>query len=181
MSSVLTLRFATLGDVTDLHLLVEGAYRGSSARRGWTHEAHLLDGQRTDVEALTESIEDPNQIVLLAHHDDLLIGSVTISNKGGGLVYLGLLTVDPQSQANGIGRKLIGEAEAMAREHFAAEVMEMTVIKQRAELIAYYERRGYALTGEERPFPYNLPRFGLPTRTDLVFVVLSRRLDSDVL
>jgi hypothetical protein len=65
MSSVLTLRFATLGDVTDLHLLVEGAYRGSSARRGWTHEAHLLDGQRTDVEALRETIEDPNQIVLL--------------------------------------------------------------------------------------------------------------------
>jgi ribosomal protein S18 acetylase RimI-like enzyme len=181
MSSVLTLRPAALVDVADLHLLVEGAYRGSSARRGWTHEAHLLDGQRTDVEALREMIEDPNQIVLLAHEEDVLIGSVTISDKGDALAYLGLLTVDPQSQANGIGRRLIAEAEAAARERFAAKVMEMTVIKQRAELIAYYERRGYALTGEERPFPYNLPRFGLPTRTDLVFVVLSRRLDSDVL
>jgi ribosomal protein S18 acetylase RimI-like enzyme len=181
MSSHLPLRVATLADATALHLLVEGAYRGTSAQRGWTHEAHLLDGQRTDVEALTESIEDPSQIVLLAHQDDVLIGSVTISDKGEGLAYLGLLTVDPQSQANGLGRRLIVAAEAIARQDFAAEVMEMTVIKQRAELIAYYERRGYAQTGEERPFPYNLPRFGLPTRTDLVFVVLSRRLDSDAL
>jgi hypothetical protein len=31
--------------------------------------------------------------------------------------------------------------------------MEMTVIDSRASLIAWYERRGYGLTGERRPFP----------------------------
>jgi GNAT superfamily N-acetyltransferase len=170
------IRLATPADVPELHALVEGAYRGSSARRGWTHEAHLLDGQRTDAEALSEMINDPAQNILLAFADDRLTGCVAISDKGDGIAYLGMLSVDPDAQASGLGRHLIAEAEAWARDRFLASVMEMTVIKQRVELIAYYERRGYVLTGEERPFPYNLPRFGLPKRTDLVFVVLARDL-----
>ena len=51
----------------------------------------------------------------------------------------------------------------------------MTVIARRRELIAWYERRGYALTGETRPFPMDDPRFGLP-REPLFFVVLRKRL-----
>jgi hypothetical protein len=54
----------------------------------------------------------------------------------------------------------------------------MTVIAQRAELIAWYERRGYRLTGERRPFPKTDPRFGLPKRDDLEFVVLAKPLTS---
>lgn len=54
----------------------------------------------------------------------------------------------------------------------------MTVIIQRAELIAWYERRGYRLTGERRPFPLDDPRFGLPLRRDLGFAVLEKRLDA---
>ncbi len=54
--------------------------------------------------------------------------------------------------------------------------MEMTVISQRAELIAFYERRGYELTGETRPFPATDPRFGVPRRSDLAFIVMERAL-----
>ena len=54
--------------------------------------------------------------------------------------------------------------------------MEMTVITQRRELIAWYERRGYTVTGESRPFPHSDERFGLPRRTDLVFEVLAKPL-----
>jgi hypothetical protein len=54
--------------------------------------------------------------------------------------------------------------------------MEMTVIIQREELIAWYERRGYRPTGELRPFPSADPRFGLPRRNDLAFAVLVRDL-----
>ena len=53
----------------------------------------------------------------------------------------------------------------------------MTVIRQRAELIAYYERRGYRRTGEERPFPYGDQRFGLPRRPDLSFIVMEKALE----
>ena len=52
----------------------------------------------------------------------------------------------------------------------------MTVVQLRAELIAWYERRGYRPTGETRPFPYGDERFGTPRRDDLQFVVLHKRL-----
>ena len=54
--------------------------------------------------------------------------------------------------------------------------MRMTVIEQRAELIAWYERRGYQRTGEYRPFPYGDERFGIPRRDDLRFEWLVKTL-----
>ena len=53
---------------------------------------------------------------------------------------------------------------------FGARRMEMTVIHRRAELIAWYARRGYAPTGETRPFPVD------PPRPELAFVVLEKGL-----
>ena len=87
-----------------------------------------------------------------------------------------MLTVDPQRQSAGLGRMILAAAEDHAAAHFAATRIEMTVIAQREELIAWYERRGYAPTGEQRPFPHDDPRFGLPTRDDLAFVVLEKTL-----
>ena len=98
-----------------------------------------------------------------------------VADLGDGLGYLGMLTVDPERQAGGLGRELLEAGEAWARDRFGARAMEMTVIARRRELIAWYERRGYALTGETRPFPMDDPRFGLP-REPWFFVVLRKRL-----
>ncbi len=171
-------RPATPIDIPALHALIESAYRGDSARAGWTHEADLLDGQRTDAEELREIIADPAQRILLAERDGALVGCVCVAEKrgdGGVTGYLGMLTVRPALQSAGLGRRLIAAAEDTAR-GFGARTMEMTVIAGRGELIAWYERRGYALTGETRPFPMDDTRFGLPKRRDLVFVVLGKGL-----
>ncbi len=176
----IAIRPATADDLPALHALVESAYRGTTARGGWTHEADLLDGQRTDIAALGDSLADPRHCVLLAIAEPgKLTGCVEITDQGGGLSYLGLLSVDPSSQAKGLGKQLILAAEAAARARFAATQMELTVIRQRQELISFYQRRGYRLTGEERPFPYGDERFGQPRRDDLVFVVLARTLAPD--
>lgn len=172
-----TITVATLGDIAGLHALIEGAYRGDSARGGWTHEADLLGGQRTDVQALADIIADPRQRLVLARNGQALLGCVAIAGKGAGLGYLGMLTVAPDQQGRGLGRLLIAAAEQMARTQFGARTMEMTVIAQRPELIAWYQRCGYALTGEERPFPYGDERFGTPRTDDLRFAVLARALD----
>jgi predicted N-acetyltransferase YhbS len=173
----MAVRPAVPGDVPALLDLVQGAYRGESARRGWTHEADLLGGQRIDAEALGAVIGEEDQCLLVAEDEGRMIGCVQISAKGGGLAYLGLLSVDPEVQAAGLGKRLIAAAEAEAVGRFAARRMEMTVIARRGELIAYYERRGYALTGEMRPFPIDDPRFGLPMTGDLDFVVLAKALE----
>ena len=172
----ITFRTATKADIEILHALVESAYRGASAKAGWTHEADLLDGQRTDAAELSDIIDDKGQKITLAFVDGELAGCVNVSNRGDGRGYLGMLTVDPQRQAGGLGRQLIEMAEQGAVSGFGAGVMEMTVIAQRKELIAYYERRGYELTPETRPFPLHDPRFGEARRDDLYFVVMEKAL-----
>ena len=43
---------ALASDVDGIVPLVNSAYRGEAAQAGWTHEAGLLDGQRTDAASL---------------------------------------------------------------------------------------------------------------------------------
>ncbi|MET0270394.1 MAG: GNAT family N-acetyltransferase [Sphingomonas sp.] len=170
-----TIRSARADDAAALHALIEGAYRGDGARIGWTHEADLLDGQRTDVAALSAILADPAQRLLVAEAAGERVGCVHVNRPATDVAYLGMLTVAPGRQAGGLGRRLIAAAEDVAR-GWGVAAMEMTVIRQRTELIAWYERRGYARTGETRPFPLDDPRFGIPRTRALAFVVLARRL-----
>lgn len=166
---------ATPADLPALHALIESAYRGDSARVGWSHEADLLDGQRTDLGSLEAMLRDRAQHLLVFRDNDRLRACVALTDKGHGLAYLGMLTVDPKRQAGGLGKLILAAAEDHAAA-FGARRVEMTVIAQRRELVAWYERRGYSLTGERRPFPASDPRFGLPRRDDLEFVVLEKAL-----
>ncbi len=167
---------AEQGDIPALHALVESAYRGESAKRGWTHEADLLDGQRTDQEALRAIIDDDDQRIMVVRNERSITGCVQVAKAGDNLAYLGLLTVNPDIQAQGLGKKLMATAELYTRDIWDAKAIEMTVIRQRSDLIAYYERRGYALTGETRAFPLDDPEFGLPKTRELEFVVLKKNI-----
>jgi len=155
--------------------LVESAYRGDASRSGWTTEADLLDGQRTDAEAVAAMVADADGCVLLAETaDGELVGCCRIERLQS-RAHFGMFAVDPMRQAERVGSRLLTAAEDLARSWASAE-MELTVIAQRAELIAWYERRGYRPTGETRPFPYGDERFGKPRRDDLHFVVLTKAL-----
>jgi len=156
--------------------LVNGAYRGESSRRGWSTEADLLGGQRTDAAAIGALLAATGTALLVARDASGLCGCVLLEQRANRLGYLGMLTVRPDLQGAGLGRSLLAAAERTARGRFDAEFMEMTVIDLRRELIAWYERCGYRQTGELRPFPYGDARFGLPLRDDLRFTVLRRRL-----
>ena len=156
-------------DLPAIHVLIEAAYRGDSARRGWSHEADLLDDQRTDLGELAAFIANPSQRLLWFDGGAGPAACAALTDKGDGLTYLGLLTVDPARQAGGLGRLILAAAEDYARKELGAMRVEMTVIGLREELIAWYERRGYQANGERRPFP-------VPGRDDLMFVVLQKQL-----
>jgi len=167
-------------EVEELSLLVNSAYRGESSKAGWTTEADLLDGQRTDPESLRQVIQSPGQAILcLRSTDDGPIdGCVQLARftEGNTLaVHLGMLTVRPSLQAGGLGATLVEKAEEFARSLGAAR-LELEVIQLRHTLITWYERRGYRKTGETRPFPYGDVKFGVPRREDLHFVVLEKLL-----
>jgi GNAT superfamily N-acetyltransferase len=172
----LTYRFAEARDVPAIVTLVESAYRGDASREGWTTEADLLDGQRTDIQAVESVLAAPGSVMLLAEADGQLEASCHLDRQGGAEVYLGMLAVQPSRQGQGSGRQILAEAERVARLDWKATTMTMTVIAQRPELIAWYGRRGYLPTGETRPFPYDEGRGGSPRRSDLHFVVLAKPL-----
>ena len=168
-------RNATPADIDALVALVTSAYRGDSSRAGWTTEADLLDGNRIDPEVLRADLERPRSRVLLVEADDGLHACAHVANEDGA-GYFGMFAVRPGLQGGGLGKQLLAECERIARDEWQLPVMRMTVIDVRAELIAFYERRGYRRTGEFKPFPYGDTRFGQPKRDDLRFEVLEKPL-----
>lgn len=168
-------RVATLDDVEALERLVNSAYRGDSSRQGWTTEAELLGGQRTDAESLRALVQSGEDVLLVVEEKGELVACVNL-RRHAGHGYLGMLTVRPTRQTGGLGRRLLAIAEAYVAREWGLRRMEMTVIVQRPELIAWYERRGYRRTERRERFPYGDPRFGLPKRDDLEFVVLEKAL-----
>ncbi|GAA0399347.1 GNAT family N-acetyltransferase [Streptomyces luteireticuli] len=168
-------RFADGADVPQLVPLIESAYRGDASRTGWTTEADLLDGQRTDEDGVRAVVGDGGSRVLLAEADGEILACCHIEHRGAH-AYFGMFAVRPQRQGGGLGRAVMAEAERVARAEWGAREMHMTVIRQREELISWYERRGYRRTGEMSPFPYGDERFGIPRRDDLEFELLIKDL-----
>ena len=170
-----TFRTATAADVPALVALVERAYRGDASRAGWTTEADLLGGQRTDPEGVAAVVDAPSGRMLVADLDGAPAACCQLEHRGDH-AYFGMFAVDPGLQGGGLGKKVLREAERLAREEWGAAEMRMTVITARGELIAWYVRRGYVRTGERSPFPYGDERFGLPKRDDLEFELLVKKL-----
>ncbi|REK85164.1 GNAT family N-acetyltransferase [Streptomyces inhibens] len=174
-TSELTFRTALDADIPGLVELIESAYRGDASRGGWTTEADLLEGQRTDPEGVAAVVGNETGRLLVAERDGRLIACCQLEHRGDH-AYFGMFAVRPELQGGGLGKVIIAEAERIARDTWGSREMQMTVIRQRAELIAWYERRGYRRTGQLTPFPYGDERFGIPQRADLEFELLVKPL-----
>ncbi|MFL5298426.1 MAG: GNAT family N-acetyltransferase [Phenylobacterium sp.] len=170
------LRPAGEADLAEVVALTNRAYRHTGPGASWNVEA-MIEGERlTQAQLRQDLAAAPNARLLIwrgggGEH----LGHVWLEPHADGAWYLGLLTVRPDRQASGIGRALLAAAEDYARAAGATRIR-MTVVDQRHSLIAWYERRGYALTGETRPWPYHDPSIGRPTVPDLAFVVLEKAL-----
>ena len=164
---------AKLADVPALNVLVNSAYRGEESKKGWSTEADLLDGTRIDEAALRDIISRPDTTILKYEKDGALVGCVEL-RKERSKIYLGMLSVKPDIQGSGIGKKLMYAAEVFASEQQCTSVF-MTVISVRQTLIDWYIRNGYQLTGERKPFKVPDSRWGIPKQA-LEFVVLEKKL-----
>ncbi|MEU6679893.1 GNAT family N-acetyltransferase [Streptomyces sp. NPDC046925] len=170
-----TFRSATEADVDVLVPLIESAYRGDSSRAGWTTEADILQGQRTDPRGVLDVIESPVSKLLTVERAGEIVACCQLEHRGEH-AYFGMFAVSPALQGAGLGKVIMAEAERTAREAWGVREMHMTVISVREDLIAWYERRGYRRTGKMTPFPYGDERFGIPQRDDLQFELLVKTL-----
>lgn len=174
--TALLFRKARIDEAGQIAALVNSAYRGESSKAGWTTEADLLGGQRTDVEEISGLIGQAASLILLCLNGSDLVGSVHLE-KSGDAACLGMLAVNPQLQGRGIGKTLLAEAESVVIDAWHADKMRMTVITIRPELIAYYQRRGYRRTGVLKTFPADI-RFGIQKVEGLKLEWLEKGLHS---
>jgi len=160
------------GEITSL---VNSVYRGENAKKGWTTEAEILGGIRITEEKVIEYINTKDNVIIIAVDDKKLIGCVHLE-KENNFCWLGMLSVNVNYQTFGLGKILIEKSESFAKEKFGCNEMKMKVIGVRKELLEYYFRRGYRLTGEHEDFIIDEETFGKPFVQGLYFEILSKKL-----
>ena len=160
-------------DIAALNMLVNSAYRGESSKAGWTTEADLLGGIRTDEAGLKALMQAPGAFILKYFENDSILGCVYLKEEDHKL-YLGMLTVAPTFQNKGIGKMLLAATEEEAHKRNCTAIF-MSVISIRTELIHWYKKHGYYDTGITKPFPVNDPSFGIP-KQPLEFIILEKKL-----
>jgi ribosomal protein S18 acetylase RimI-like enzyme len=167
---------AKLQDIETLTELINSAYRGELSKSGWTTEADLLDGLRTDGTDLQRLITSDDSLILTCRNCEVLIGSIHLQ-KIDQQVEIGMFAVNPLLQGSGVGKQLLQEAEMTALQIWTFRKFVMAVITSRHELISFYERRGYRRTGTIKAFPVN-PSLWIPKVTDLQLELLEKSLSS---
>lgn len=172
------LEHATEADYPAIIDLINVAFRATGRAASWNIQHGIIEGQRINDSLLREDLARSPNAHLLVHRDpaaQAILGTVWLDPRSDGVWYLGLLTIQPALQKQQLGRTLLAAAEEFAKER-GADSIRMTVLNVRDALIAWYQRRGYSLTSETKPFPYGDLRFGRPLRDDLEFVVLQKQL-----
>jgi uncharacterized protein len=144
------IRPAAAADAAAIAALVNRAYRPAGDTPGWTHEAHLVAGDRINESGVRELLV-AGSVVLIACEDATIIACVHVESRGDA-AYIGMLTTEPARQAGGLGKRMLAAAERWAQEHFKPRNFKLSVLERRTDLIAYYARRGYAPTGESEAF-----------------------------
>ncbi|MHA3084025.1 GNAT family N-acetyltransferase [Acinetobacter sp. ANC 5383] len=141
---------ATQQHIPDIVELVNLSYR-SQDLRGWTSEADVIEGDRISAQQLQDLFIADSKI-LLWFDAAVLIACVYVQ-KHKDQAYIGMLTTHPQWQNQGLGKQVLQFAEDFAQANFAVTGFKMSVLSCRTELIEFYLRRGYLLTGETEDYP----------------------------
>ncbi len=165
-------RIAIESDANDIASLVNRAYRPASPGRGWTHEAHLVAGDRISPEQIRALIHTHATVLVLCRDSDI-VACVQVQ-RDAAVASISLLATDPDWQAHGFGKSMLQHAETFAKADDPATVIQLSVLAARPELIAFYERRGYARTGQIQDYPVQAGA-GQPRVAELKLEVLAKR------
>lgn len=171
------LRIAEKKDIDSLVKLLNRCYRSAE---GWTNEAHLIGGIRTTATELQKMLENPDIYLFVFAHSEKnhqLLGCISVdftSQNGKPTACIGTFAVVPELQGKGIGQVMLNAVETFAIRHASTKgivELSMSILNHRPELLAYYQRRGYTLTGETLPFPID-GNHGSPKRQDVYLQTL---------
>lgn len=157
-NNTLPLRLAVPADAAKITAIINAAFKLA--------EAFFVDGDRINEIEVKQLLA--KGAFLLAEAGETLQGCVYVELQGQ-RSYLGLLSVDPISQQSGLGSLLMQVAEQYCRE-LGSLFMDIVIVNVRAELPAFYAKRGYTTTGTSA-FPADSP-----TRIPCHFINMSKAL-----
>ena len=149
--------------------LVNLTYRGEI---GWTKETHIIQGDRTSHHEIASAISNPNAYFFVVNQQQWLASCIYVAQEED-TAFIGFFSVHPDLQGKGYGKHVLNQAETFAQEKLSINKFIMYVVSQRPELIAFYERRGYARTGRVETFPAHL-EMGVPKMSGLTIEYLEK-------
>lgn len=185
------LRQATLNDILALEPLLNRCYRFNE---GWTNEADLVGGIRTNQAELEGVINDPKQYLFVfpktangergGAETGEILGCINVE-MGNDDAHIGMFAVNPELQGNGVGNTMLEAGEVFAERHLnhrknaqgkpSPAVIKLLVLNGRPKMQAYYERRGYVATGNTEAFPED-GNNGTPKKEGLYFFELAKTI-----
>ena len=77
---------AVLKDVSELNKLVNSAYRGDLSKKGWTTEAYILTGVRTDDNELVELMSEDKSNIFKFTENEIVIYSIVYGGRNPALI-----------------------------------------------------------------------------------------------
>jgi GNAT superfamily N-acetyltransferase len=131
-----TYRHAQQSDLDALMLLIN---------RAFGVEAPFFTTERIDLEETRQHLGKGT--FLLAESDGRMAGCNYVELRGD-VGYFGLLSVHPDHQGHGLGRKLIEQAEDFCRDAGCSKI-QIRVLNHRTELPPFYEKLGYKTSALE--------------------------------
>ena len=194
-----TIRLATPEDAPRLHGIIHAAYRTDQS---WTTEENLVGGERIGLHELEALLDDDSELAerqdpvfvatlrvtpnadaagagtVLA--DEMLVGCIQAEwakhhpDRGlpAACAMFGLFAVDPPHQSKRVGSQLLEHALVHAKGAWGCREAVLWVIKQRQDIVKWYERLGFRWSGKVKPFVF--PELTL--KDDVEFLVLIKRL-----
>jgi ribosomal protein S18 acetylase RimI-like enzyme len=135
-TNVAHVRLATPADRSRLIPLINAAFAVET----------FLEGTRTDEERLAAMMQS-GEILLAENLSGEIVASIYAECRGirG---YLGMLAVDPAYQRSGIGKQMLAASEDYLRRR-GCEVIDISVLSLRPELLPIYRGLGFVETGTE--------------------------------
>jgi len=147
----LTISPADQSHAAGLRVLVADAL--AQEGQSWSSKPPLHADAEVSIDEIRALIAAQRSQLLVAIEDHAIVGCVLITRLPGERCALGLLGVDPSYRRRGLGARLIAAAETIAENSFGSDQIELCVLAERRKLAVYYERLGFAPTGEHRTVP----------------------------
>ena len=127
----------------------------AQSERSWTTEKAFVDGIRITNEQLSGDLSRSNFKLFVGENEQgLLVACIGLSIDHNS-VEIGTFAIDPTIQNLGYGREMLNYVEVYVAQSYMDVRDLIMVLHVRSELIAYYQRRGYHITGHTEPYPVN--------------------------